>query len=298
MLKITADHLANPLKSAASVVGIAIVCAAAEALKMKEADSSVSGVVNVVGALCCGAVIMVPAMRIIDSVCSAIDECANFLLSFVPVYVSIMTAGGQVTSAAAYNTALFSVAQVYSKVASGIIKPLSGIFLAFSTVGAISPQLGLSNVAGSIKRSVNWILAFISTVFAAVLGLQATVTASADGVAAKAVKFAVSSAVPVVGGALSDAMGSASGYIGLLKSVSGGFGIFVGTAIFLPSIVECALWSIALSLAATAVGMTGAKSASDTAKAASDVFGILFSLTLCMMLVVVVVIGVTLAIKG
>ncbi|MBQ2756215.1 MAG: hypothetical protein IJF27_06040, partial [Oscillospiraceae bacterium] len=298
MLKLAAERMKDPLKSAAAVVGISVICAAAEALKLKEGNSSVSGVVNVVGALCCSAVIIFPAMSIIERVCGAINECADFLLSFVPVYVSVMTAGGQVSSAAAYNTALFGVAQVYSNIANGILKPLTGIFLAFSTVGAIAPGLGLSNVAGSVKKTVNWILAFISTVFVAVLGLQASVTTAADGVAAKAVKFAVSSAVPVVGGALSEAMSSAAGYIGLLKSASGTFGIFVGAAIFLPPLAECALWSISLSLAAAVVGMTGAAAVSNTAKAASDVFGILFSLTLCMLLQVIVVIGITLAVKG
>ena len=114
----------------------------------------------------------------------------------------------------------------------------------------------------------------------------------------KAAPTSHSSTVPMVGGALSEAIGSAIGYIGLLRSVTGTFGILAGAAVFLPVLTDTVLWQLSMSLAATAAEMLGMQPVSETARAAADVFGILFALVLCMLLTVTVVMGMTLTIKG
>ena len=298
LFHLAVDRLLHPLKSAALLTGIALVCAAAEAVRTEGAGKSVEGAVGVVGALCCSAAVLSPAMAVIENVCAAISECSRFLLSFIPVHISVLTAGGQMASAAAGNALLFGISQLYSELAEGIVKPLTGIFMAFSMVGAVCREMGTGKLAGSVRKTVTWALALASTVFVGILTLQGTVSASMDSVSAKTVKFAVSSTVPMVGGALSEAIGSAIGYIGLLRSVTGTFGILAGAAVFLPVLTDTVLWQLSMSLAATAAEMLGMQPVSETARAAADVFGILFALVLCMLLTVTVVMGMTLTIKG
>ena len=57
-----------------------------------------------------------------------------------------------------------------------------------------------------IAKAVKWILGFCMTLFTGLLTVHSLVTASADSAASRAVKFAVSSFVPVVGGALGEAL--------------------------------------------------------------------------------------------
>ena len=298
IMRLAVDALARPLKNSAALCAAALLCAAAEGMKLRADEKTVSAVVGAVGSLCCCAAVAVPAGEVIGKVGEAIGECADFLISFVPVYAGVAASGGQPAAAAAYNAALFGAAQVSGSLASDIVRPLAGIFLALALIGAVAPSFGLTEIAGSVKKTVNWALGLISTVFVGVLGLQSTVSASADEVTMKAAKFAVSSTVPVVGGALSDAISSAAGYLGLLKSVTGVFGIVAGAAIFLPVIVELALWRLGMGIASVFADAAGVPGIARASRAVGDVFDMLLALTLCLLLVVIVAIGILLALRG
>ncbi len=293
--RLAADRLLRPLKNSAAICAAALLCAAAENMKLRADEKTVGGVVSVVGSLCCCAAVAVPAGDIIERVGEAVGECADFLLSFVPVYAGIAASGGKPAAAAAYNAALFGVAQASGRLASDVIEPLAGIFLALALVGAAAPSFGLTELAGSIKKTVNWALGLISTVFVGALGLQSAVGASSDGVTMKAARFAVSSTVPVVGGALAEAMSSAAGYLGLLKNVTGAFGIAAGAAIFLPIVVELALWRFGLGIAAVFAETAGASGISRASRAAGDVLEMLLALTLSLLLIMIVATGILLA---
>ncbi len=195
----------------------------------------------------------------------------------------------------AKNAALFGTAQVGGQHASGIVKPLAGAFTALALVGVAVPSFGLSEIAGSVKKAVVWSLGAVTTLFVAILGSQSGVAAAADGVAMKAARFAVSSTVPVVGGALSDAMDSAVGYLRLLKNVIGAFGIGAGAAIFLPVMVDLILWRVALGVAVIFAQIAGVPNISKASSAFSDVLEILLALALCVLLMVIVTVGILLA---
>ncbi len=296
MARLAVDRLARPAKGAAALCSVTLLCAAAESLKLRPDDKTLAGVAGVVGSLCCCAAVAVPAWTLIGSVCSALGECAEFLLSFIPVYAGVLAAGGQPAAAAAYNAALFGVAEVSGQLAADTVKPLAGIFLALALVGAVAPSFGLAGIAGGVKRAVNWALGIISTVFVGVLGLQGTVGTVADSVTMKTARFAVSSAVPVVGGALADAMSSAAGYIGLLRSVVGAIGIAAGAAIFMPVTVELVLWRLGMGVVSLFAGAAGVEGISKAADAAGDVFEMLLALMLSMLLIVIVTTGIMAAV--
>ena len=72
----------------------------------------------------------------------------------------------------------------------------------------------------------------------AVLGLKSLLAGSADTLTSKGIKLALSSAVPIVGGALSDAYSSIIGSVALLKSTVGVFGVIAVVLMDLPVILQ------------------------------------------------------------
>ena len=58
----------------------------------------------------------------------------------------------------------------------------------------------------------------------------------------------IGSLIPVVGSAVSGAFSTVYGYVNLLKSSIGAFGIVAILFIFLPIVIECSMWSLSLNV--------------------------------------------------
>ena len=131
------------------------------------------------------------------------------------------------------------------------------------------------------------------TLFVGLLSLQSLVGGAADTLGSRAVKFSLSSFVPVVGSALSDAFSSLQGCLSLLKTTVGAFGMISTTLIVLPPLLECMAWSLALSLCGMAADMFALPEVSALLKTAQGVvktlLGILAACSLFMIVAPVIV---------
>ena len=82
----------------------------------------------------------------------------------------------------------------------------------------------LERVGELLKKAVGWVLGGLLTVFVTYLTISGAVAGAADAHAVKLAKSAVSAAVPVVGGILSDAAESVLAGAGLLRGMVGTLG--------------------------------------------------------------------------
>ena len=141
-----------------------------------------------------------------------------------------------------------AAAQAAAQTAGNIIMPLCGAFSAFGVSASLSPELKLTKLADMIKKLTIGVLSFVAAAFSAVLGLKSLLAGSADTLASKGIKLALSSAVPIVGGALSDAYSSIIGSVSLLKSTVGVFGVIAVVMIDLPVVLQLTARIILLKL--------------------------------------------------
>ena len=131
------------------------------------------------------------------------------------------------------------------------------------------PKLKLSGITESIKKAVTFLLSFSATLFVSFLGLKAGLANSADTLAAKGMKLVISSAVPVVGGALSEAYSGLMSSVLLIKSTIGVFGICTIALITLPSCIQLLFWIFALRLSSGIAAMFEQNSVAGLLKAIS-----------------------------
>ena len=80
------------------------------------------------------------------------------------------------------------------------------------------------------------------TAFTGVLSVQTAVNAQVDAAAGKAAKLALTTGVPIVGGALGDAVTAIQNSVHIVKSGVGAFGILAALCLFAPAMIQCALW--------------------------------------------------------
>ena len=162
------------------------------------------------------------------------------------------------------------------------------VFLGVSITSGISGETRLNGFLALISKVTKWLLTFVMTVFTAVLAMRQTAAGAVDSVASRTARFALSSFIPVVGNALSEAFKSVQGSITLLKS---GLGIFVIIAIavtFLPSVMQGLGWSLCIFIGKAVAEALGVDGCAKLLEAIGTVFSTLIAILLCVMSVFII----------
>ena len=232
-----------PLKAGAGIIAIILISAALSSVEIK---SSAMTAAIYAAAASSAAVITLPVSSVIKASVNALKGAGVFMLAYIPVFAVIVAACGSTVTAASMSALLLAAAEAVTYISSFAVLPLMGGYLALSLSSAVSPMIKKSGIAETVKKLAFWIMAFISTVFLAVLGIQTAVNASADTLVSKTAKFIIGSSVPIAGGVLSEAMNTVTASMGLLKSSVGIYGALACGITLLPLIIELLIWRAVL----------------------------------------------------
>lgn len=278
----------GPLAAAMQVLFVILLCALMEGFKVSFGDRPLSGIVNTVGTLCVCAAIIMPIVSCIAETTDVIYGSSMFLMCYVPVLAGIMIAGGQTVSAASYHMMMIGAGEVVSQLSTYFLVPMLNIFLALSIVSSISPRLKFNGVCEMFYKVVKWVLSIVMTIFVSLLTIQNLIGVAADNAGTKAVKFAVSNFIPVVGGALSDAYTTVQSCVKVLKSGVGAFGILAAGAIFLPVLLKLILWLAAVNLSAVVGDLFELKEISTLLRSVGKVISAMIAIVICCMVILII----------
>ena len=279
--------LSQPLAAGASLLGIMLVCALTNGMKLSFGERQTGSVLGMVGTLCACAVIAPPVISCIQQASTLIEGAGGFLLAGAPVLAGLMLACGQPVSASGWTVFLLAAGNGISLLSSVVLLPVMHIFLAFSLVSAVSPDIRLDSLCGVFAKTVRWVLVLAVTIFTSLLSAQSLISASADGASVKAAKL-FAGFVPVVGNVLGDAMGTVQSCVRLLKSGVGAFGLLAALCIFLPVVAQCLLWIFCCTLCGAAGDLLGQSEITGLLKAASQVLQTLLAIVVSCAVVMLV----------
>ena len=282
------DELLRPLRMLAALVGVILLCAAAETLRDSAGGSRASETFRIVGVLAGAGMMIVYVSDVITRAMVTLNAGASFLLVFVPVFAGIMAVCGQLTTASVFSGSLIAAGQVFIWVMSAFLVPLTSCVLGVSAAGAVNPDLKVDSLVRTTSKVVTWTLVLLVTIFTGLLSLQSFISTSADTVTMRAMKFTVSSTVPIVGGAVTDALATVRGSLNLLRGSTGTFGIIAGIAVLAPAMISVLVHKLALSLAAAVADIFDLKPLSALLRSGESVAGMVFAMLFCFMLVLVV----------
>lgn len=279
--------MAEPLRAAASLIGIMLLCALIGGLRISFGERQLGSVMAAIGTLCACTVITPPILSCIQQSSELIKGAGAFLLAGVPILAGIMLAAGQAVSASGWTIFLLAAGNAISFLSTVVLMPMMNIFLAFSLVSALSPEIRLDGLCTVFAKTVRWVLVLAVTIFTSLLSAQSIVSAAADGVSAKAAKM-VTGFIPVVGGVLGDAAGTVQGCIKLLRSGVGAFGLVAGLCLFLPVIIRCLLWIFCCTVCSAVGDLIGFSEITGILKAASQLLQTLLAIVVSCGVVLIV----------
>lgn len=239
----------SPLKSMVRLIAIIIMVALFESFLGDEKNYRTT--VEVVAALLCTLSVIEPVSVAITSAVSSVNVAEKFMLTLIPVLAVIVSVAGNPTLAVSFQSIAFYGAQAISLLAKSVVVPVVGAVLALDITASVMPAFSLSGLTELIKKSLTAVLSIGASLFMSFLGIKGVLANAADTVAGKGIKMIISSVVPVVGGALSEAYSGIMGSIVLVRSTVGIIGICIIALISLPSIIQLLFWIFALRLASS-----------------------------------------------
>ncbi len=285
ILEFLRSGVKTPVKACAAILTV-ILLTAAVASFTGENGTVTAAVYASVLSVC--TVIIPPSLKVITASVSALKGSTVFMLSFIPVFATVTAISGAVGTGTVMSSVLLLVTQAVSYISSFVITPLMGGYLAISISSSVSPLISQSGIAESIKKIALWILSLVSTVFLGVLGLQTTVSASADSLSMRTAKFILGSSVPVAGAAISEAFSTVTASIQLLRSSVGIYGVVALVAIFAPLLLELILWRICLLINIAASDIFSLSKVSSLLRAVDMMLSLLIGIILCVTVVFII----------
>ena len=280
--------LTMPLKSLGMMMLIIILSALLKGTGDTVKNENLSSIYDIITVLVCIGVISEPIVTTLSYVTDTLYKGGDFMLSYIPIFSSIVAAGGNVSSAGVYHVILLGVSEIFLQVSNKIFIPMISVCLAMSVVEAINPTISLSGIINGVKKVSTWGIGFVMTVFVGLLTLQSIIGTSADTVAVKAGKFLVSNFVPVVGGAISDAYTTIRGSLGILRSGVGVFGIIGLAVLVIPPVMSVFSMLLTVNIAGIASGIFDIKQISGFLKNISDILTTAMSLILSFSLMLII----------
>ena len=294
--KMAGSGMTAPLKGLITMTAVLLLCSMLTAYQNSLTESGET--VQTVAVLCLSGAVAVPAVGFIGTAGDVIAQCANLFLAYIPIMAVMLAASGKAVSSASYQALTVAAGQGVMRVSSDMILPLLHIFLGIAVSSGIAPQVGLGGFLSLITKLTKWLLGFVMAIFTAVLSLRPAASGALDSLGSKAARFALSSFVPVVGGALSEAYKTVQGSLHVLRS---GLGIFVILALaftFLPVLLQGLGWSLCLFVGKALAEALGVSHCAKLLEALGTVFSTLTAVLLCVPAVLLIAAAAAFAIGG
>ena len=282
------ENSKGPLSASAVVIAIILLNSLIESYTDTLRYSSTKEVLSVISTLCITSTLVIPVIDLLTDCISTVKDASNFMLLYIPVMVSILAFSGHAVSSASYYSFMVLACEGVSRVSSDVVSPLLNVYLSFCVSSSISEKVNLKGFCELLSKIIKWLISFTMTVFSALMTIRGLITTAYDSVTARAVRFTMSSFIPVVGAALAESYKTIQGSINLLRTGAGVFVIFAICIVFLPIIVRCVVWMFSLNFCKSIGEVVGCSTPISMLNSLSSVISMVFAITICIMAVFII----------
>ena len=273
------DVIRERTKGAAAILLIAVLCGAVEGFARGSGAKSGLTFLPMAGALA----VTLAAAGSLDSLLGlgnkTIGELSDFSTVLLPTLAAATAASGAVTTATVQQVSTVFFVDLLLRLIRELLLPLVYLYIGILTASACLPEGRLAPVAAGIKKVVTWILTITLAAFTVYLSLVRVISGTADAAAVKVTKAAISSAVPVVGGIISDASETVLAGAGMLRGTIGVFGTLAVLAGCAYPFLQLGIQYLLYKLTAFLAGAVGAPDLCKLIDGLGGAFGLILGMT-------------------
>ena len=172
-----------------------------------------------------GVVLCIPVFNImrnlIFEVSESIERCSEIFSGVIPAVSALLSVGSGPGAASISVSAMSFSLGFVSHVLSENLLPLSTMIFSLSMLSSFDTGTMIDGTAKGVRSAFNFLIGLSSLIIVGIVGMQTVIAVSADNLALKSAKYAISGMIPVVGGTVS---GTLSALIGGVKLLSASIG--------------------------------------------------------------------------
>lgn len=278
------------VRSGVILLVILLLCGLAETVQ-EGVGGRDSQAVTLVGTLAVTAVTVADVNTLLGMGTGAIENMRSFANVLLPTVAAVTAATGAVTGAAARQMAAVVFSDLLVNLISGLLVPVLYGYIATTVAYSAVGNDGLKRVSSLLKWVVTTVLTVVMLAFVGYLTVSGVVAGTADAAAIKATKFAISGAIPVVGGILSDAAETVLASAGVLRGTVGVFGMLTILGICLMPVLRLAVHYLTYKLVAALSAALGNGRVHGLVDQLGGAFGLVLGMTgaCCLLLLIALV---------
>ena len=295
ILNLFGDELKTGIKTLLSILVIIIIHSILKSISENLENDTISTIIYYVQYIAIVTIIMSNFTDIVQMVRDTANNLVGFMNCLVPILLSLMIYTGSITTSSILETIILFMINFIGNLIETIFIPLTIIIAVICIVSKISDKVQIEKLAKFMKSSMVWVLGIILTIFVGVLSIEGTLSSSVDGITAKTAKAVVSSAVPIVGKILGDAVDTVLGCGIVLKNAVGFVGVIVIIGICIMPIIKLGILTICYKLASSVCEPIADGKIVSLLEQIGDIFKILLAILSAISFMVII--GTTLVIK-
>lgn len=295
ILNILGKEVTTNIKSLISILAIILIHSILKSISESLENNNISKLIYYVQYILIVTVIMSNFTDIIKLVQDTTGNLIGFMNALVPLLITLMMYTGSITTSSVVEPIILFMINFIGNIIQNLIIPFVLVLTSLVIISKISDKVHIDKLSKFFKSGIVWFLGIVLTVFVGIVSLEGTLSSSVDGITAKTTKAVVSSAIPVVGKILGDAVDTVLGCGIVLKNAVGLVGVVIVIGICIMPILKLFVLSVSYKLLSTVVQPIADEKIIDLLEQIGDIFKIFLGI-LCA-ISFMLIIGTTLVLK-
>ena len=266
--------LRGAVGSAATILAIVVLCAVGESV----AEGQTAEYIGLGGALGVCAAAAGDVTRFIGLGTETLQKLSEFSKALLPCIAAATAAAGAPAAGAARYAASALFFDLLLTLSGSVVMPVVYAFIAACAAKAALGSEALSGVASLLKWLAGALITALMLGFTLWLSLTGVVSGAADAAKTKLAKTAISTALPVVGGIVSDAASAVVAGANVLRAAVGAFGLLAVAGVCLAPFLTLAAQYLAYKAAAGLALVTASRRLSGLIGDLGAAFGMVLGL--------------------
>ncbi|MBQ6702869.1 MAG: hypothetical protein IJN17_07950 [Clostridia bacterium] len=208
---------------------------------------------------------------------TSINTVINAML---PSMALIYTMGGNATAAVVSTSGITFIISILNVIFQHGMLPLIKICYGLSIAEAVGAINGIREITKTVKNIYTFVLSTSMTLLSIFLLFKTNIAASADGAAARTIKFA-GSFIPIIGSAIGESIRTVMSGVELIKNSVGFVGIIILIVITLPTLLHILTTKICIDISSGIASVLECEKESALLKELSSILGFSLAITVC-----------------
>ncbi|MBR4255870.1 MAG: hypothetical protein IKQ18_01805 [Clostridia bacterium] len=272
------DGIKPALSSALILFGLIITAALVKHFVSAVSDST--GATDLCAALLCSIAAFEVLRRAYDAVQASLSAVAILMDTMSAAMCAMYGLTGNIVGGSSSASTLMLALQITRLLSDKILFPLSLILFGVSLISVFGFDAGMKHISKTVKRATVFLCTAAGAVLCAVLSYQTVIAKAADGAAIKAVKFASSSFIPIIGSSLSESVTAVTTSIAAVRGAAGAGGVISLLVIVIPAVLSVVLSKLCMRASSALCAFLEADALQTFFDECNDVLSVLLSVIL------------------